>query len=164
MKFNKIYVDLDGVLFDISKRWVELYGFPIESNEKHHRQQFTKNFGHFIETNQFSNLELMHDALDLIHFLKHQPLPVEILGSTGWLATHRRVVDQKEICLQTHGIIFPRNFVPGKEHKKVFAAPYNILIDDTLPNIVDWNENGGAAVHHKDAKSTIQAVQNLLKL
>ena len=152
-KIDKIYLDLDGVIANFTKRYKEVYG--VDPDSKRGRKDFNDNFGNFIKTKQFETLELLPDASLLIEYLKNQELPVEILSSTGRPENHEEVSRQKTVWLCEHGIPFKGNFVPGKELKKNFASPTSLIIDDTLSVIDDWKEAGGPAIHHKNARDTI---------
>ena len=59
------------------------------------------------------------------------------------------------IWLQTHGITFTPNFVPGKKYKYKYAAPDKIIIDDTESVIEDWRKAGGIGILHKDWPTTL---------
>jgi hypothetical protein len=47
------------------------------------------------------------------------------------------------------------------KNKKEFATPKSILIDDRIANIIDWREAGGIAIHHINAKQTIDQLKSL---
>jgi hypothetical protein len=47
------------------------------------------------------------------------------------------------------------------KHKKDFATPKSILIDDRLDNIQGWREAGGIGIHHVSAKHTIDQLKVL---
>lgn len=152
-KIEKIYVDLDGVLCNFTKKFREVYA--IDPDSKEGRRNFGDFFERFIKDQHFASLEMMPDAFALIDYLRNLPLPIEILSSTGRPASHEEVSRQKMVWLQTHGITFKPNFVPGKELKQKFATPNSIIIDDTMSIIDDWKQSGGIAIHHKSARETM---------
>jgi len=47
------------------------------------------------------------------------------------------------------------------EHKKDFAAPNSILIDDREDNIDSWKKAGGIGILHKSANETIKELKKL---
>jgi hypothetical protein len=47
------------------------------------------------------------------------------------------------------------------KHKKDFASPTSILIDDRVDNIADWVGAGGISILHKNAKDTISQLKDL---
>ena len=53
-------------------------------------------------------------------------------------------------------------FVPGKQHKKQFAQPDTIIIDDTYAVIEAWENSGGIAIHHLNTPTTIQHLKAIL--
>ena len=161
-KFTKIYLDLDGVIADFAKRYKELFHITPEQADRN--RNFVGYFNSFIGTKQFASLDMMPDARLLLDHLNTLDIPVEILSSTAKQDSHEDISDQKRVWLISHGINYPRNFVPGKSLKYTFATPESIIIDDTLSVITDWIEAGGTAVHHTDAASTIASLDALLSI
>jgi hypothetical protein len=47
------------------------------------------------------------------------------------------------------------------KHKKDFAGPKNILIDDRSDNIDGWVQSGGIGILHTSASNTIQKLLDL---
>ena len=153
-KISCIYLDLDGVVADFKKRYKELY--HMEPREAEKKKEFNKFFDEFIATKQFETLDLMPGAMDGLVFLrKHLTIPTQILSSTANEDRYDEISKQKMIWLQTHGITFTPNFVPGKRHKYKFAGPDKIIIDDTQSVIDQWKEAGGIGILHKDWPSTL---------
>ena len=149
-----IYLDMDGVIADFTKRYKELY--RMEPREAEKKKEFDKFFDEFIATGQFATLDLMPGAMDGLTFLrKHLTIPTQILSSTASEARYDAISKQKMIWLQTHGITFTPNFVPGKRHKWKFAKRDTIIIDDTQSVIDDWRKAGGIGILHKDWPSTL---------
>jgi hypothetical protein len=145
---------MDGVIADFTKRYKELY--RMEPREAEKKQEFNKFFDEFIATEQFATLDLMPGAMDGLIFLrKHLTIPTQILSSTASEERYDAISKQKMIWLQTHGITFTPNFVPGKRHKWKFAKPDTIIIDDTQSVIDDWRKAGGIGILHKDWSSTL---------
>jgi hypothetical protein len=144
---------MDGVIADFYKRYYELYKLAPREAEK--KKEFNKYFDNFIESGQFATLELMPGAMQGIEFLRKAPVPTQILSSTANEARYDAISKQKMIWLETHGITFTPNFVPGKRHKYKFAGPDKIIIDDTESVINQWREAGGIGILHKDWPSTL---------
>ena len=154
LKISCIYLDMDGVIADFVKRYKELY--HMEPREAEKKKEFDKYFNEFIATGQFATLDLMPGAMDGLTYLrKHLTVPTQILSSTANEERYDAISKQKMIWLQTHGITFTPNFVPGKRHKYKFAAPDKIIIDDTESVIDDWRKAGGIGILHKDWVTTL---------
>jgi hypothetical protein len=159
-KIDKIYLDLDGVCCDFSKRYEELYDVtPKEANDQ---KMFGEYFDHFIHTGQFASLDPMEDADTLLKGLDITGIPVTILSSTAYEKVHKEISYQKEFWLSDNGIKYPYIFVPGKRLKSQYANPNSILIDDTESNINDWNNAGGIGILHKNAISTLKDLSAIL--
>ncbi len=153
-KISMIYLDMDGVIADFVKRYKEQYHMEPRDAEK--KKEFNKFFDEFIATKQFETLDLMPGAMDGLTFLrKHLTVPTQILTSTANEERYDEISKQKMIWLQTHGITFTPNFVPGKRHKWKFAGPDKIIIDDTPSVIDDWRKAGGIGILHTDWQHTL---------
>ena len=98
-KISMIYLDMDGVIADFTKRYKELYRMEPKDAEK--KKQFDKFFNEFIATGQFAKLDLMPGAMDGLTFLrKHLTIPTQILSSTANEARYEDISNQKLIWLQ----------------------------------------------------------------
>jgi FMN phosphatase YigB (HAD superfamily) len=157
---EKIYLDMDGVIADFSKKYRELY--KIYPHEAETYKTFDKFFNRFIEDREFAKLDLMPDTMMLIEYLKSLSIPTEILSSTSSEKRDAVIREQKLEWLKNHGIDFPAILVPGKRHKKNYSNAESLLIDDTEQNINQWREAGGVAIHHKDVISTLNILKGLL--
>lgn len=152
-KISVIYLDMDGVIANFNKRYEELFNIKPEKADR--SGIFGRQFDYFIAEGHFATLEMMPDAARLIEFLRKAPVPTQILSSTAREDSHDEISKQKMIWLQTHGITFTPNFVPGKRLKKNYAKPDAIIIDDTESVVDKWIDAGGLAVWHKNADSTL---------
>jgi phosphoglycolate phosphatase-like HAD superfamily hydrolase len=149
---KNIYLDMDGVIADFDKRYVELYKVSTKESErdKNWRQFFKK----FIEDGHFATLELMPEAIELMDYLKSTGIPITILSSTSSETRDSLIRPQKMEWLKKHKIDFPVILVPGAHLKKDYATPDSILIDDTNKNIDDWRREGGIGILYKDLLHT----------
>lgn len=145
---------MDGVLCNFEKRYKERYG---DISDRDRRSVFRPNFADFISTNQFATLEPMPDFHLLKHYLDSLDIPKQILSSTAYEETFETISRQKKEWLYENFVSWPDPiFVPGKRHKYKSAQPDTIIIDDTWSVIEDWRKHNGIAIHHKDAVSTIE--------
>ena len=146
-----LYVDLDGVLVDFIKGYKELTGIDI-SGSFHDDPEFWKPIDN-AGIKFWENLDWKKDGRKLWNYIeKYNP---EILSSPSKKNESR---------------IGKRNWVKGEmpgahlilrtsEHKKDFASPEAILIDDRKPNIDDWKGAGGIGILHKSADDTIKQLK-----
>ena len=154
-----VYLDMDGVLTDFTKRYIEL--FECEP-DKVHKKKWTPNWERFVGENNFQTLD-WHPAgkelyLGVKNFAKENNLRIDILTSAGGdhmidsiaLQKRRWLVENKVQHRYLH-------VVPGKRYKKDFAASNALIIDDMESVIARFRENGGNAIHHiGDAKATLE--------
>lgn len=159
----KIYLDIDGVLSDFEQRYVEKFGeFPKDSDKR--REYFWNNWAKFVDDKDFETLPMHKDAPKLLAAVKKlydSGIPVEILSSSGGGYSHEIVAHQKRKWLDDNGIKYKANIVPGGGHKAKYAAPWNILIDDT-ENVIDrYRKAGGTAIHYTDVDKAINELNTL---
>ena len=154
---------MDGVLCDFERKFEELYGEEALKNRD--RKLWTEDWPDFIQTNQFEELAKFPGADDLLLFIrKHPEIEVEILTSSGGQQYHDQVKEQKIVWLKKNSIAYKPNVVPGRKHKKEFAQPDAVLIDDTEDVIENFNRAGGIGILHRDAKETIKRLESLLNI
>ena len=144
---------MDGVIADFSKRYKEK--FRATPEETRNNKEFGGYFKKFIDDGEFSTLDLMPDAKELLQFLHELDIHKEILSSTARPENHGMIAPQKQMWLLKHNIHYKANLVPGKSLKYKYATPNSIIIDDTQSVIDDWNKAGGIGILHTDAVSTI---------
>ena len=153
LKISCIYLDMDGVICDFVGRYKKL--FNVDPDQTRNKKDFSNFFGKFIEGQNFATLEMLPHVSELLEFLRNAPVPTEILSSTARADSHENISRQKTIWLDSHGITFKRNFVPGKQLKKEYAKEDTLIIDDTESVITDWRIAGGHAIWHRDVPNTL---------
>jgi FMN phosphatase YigB (HAD superfamily) len=153
MEKYKIYCDMDGVLVDFDKGYKELTGKDIAG------QHYTDtDFWDPINKAGYDfwfKLEWMKDGKQLWKYIeKYGPelLSAPSRQNDSRVSKHDWV--NKELP-GTHLIL------RSAKHKKDFATPTSILIDDRLDNIQGWRDNGGIGIHHVSAKHTIDQLKVL---
>jgi hypothetical protein len=158
----KIYLDMDGVVANFEKRYIELFNESPGSSRD--RKEFSNNWTKFIEGKNFETLDWWPGGPELITYLGKNKLDVEILSSSGGNKYHDLVVEQKKKWIETFNLpeTWKVNIVAGRKKKAEFATPDSILIDDTLDVIEAFNKAGGIGIHHKDVGNTIMLLDILL--
>lgn len=154
-----IYIDMDGVIADFNRRYVEL--FNHEPGEKRD-EKFGERWRTLVDDEHFSSLDWMPDAQVLLDYLKSLDVQKAILSSTGGFNDHNSISKQKQKWLTNRFIVYPAIFVPGKQYKPGYANKDSLLIDDTLSIINAFRQAGGIAVHHTNAANTIDFVESWL--
>jgi hypothetical protein len=161
---KKIYLDMDGVLCNFERRYLELYDeLPGSMRD---RKDFNVNWDHFVQSEQFKTLDWWTGGRDLLTYItqyQHEnEVEVEILSSSGGQKYHREVAEQKIEWLRDKGIPFKANIVSGRKAKAEYATPESVLIDDTHDVIQGFIAAGGIGVHHKDIGNTLMMLDKLL--
>ena len=152
-KEYKIYCDMDGVLVDFDKGYLELTGHELDGS---HRSD--TDFWDPINAAGYDfwiNLEWMKDGKKLWSYIeKYNP---ELLSAPS-RQNESRVAKHDWVKKELPGV---QLILRSAKHKKDFAGPNNILIDDRIDNVNGWVEAGGIAILHTSANDTIKKLKEL---
>ena len=153
MSDYKIYCDMDGVLIDFDKGYLKLTGHQLDGE---HRTD--TNFWDPINAAGYDfwvNLEWMNDGKELWNYIKkYNP---SILSAPS-RQDESRVAKHDWVNKELPGT---QLLLRNAKHKKDFASPTSILIDDRIDNIEGWTGAGGIGIHHKNTKDTIKQLKRL---
>jgi FMN phosphatase YigB (HAD superfamily) len=153
MSEYKIFCDMDGVLVDFDKGYKELTGKDISG-------QFYSDTDFWDPINVagksfWVNLLWMNDGKRLWDYIKkHKPK----LLSAPSRQDDSRVGKHEWVERELPGVPL---LLRSAKHKKDFATPNSILIDDRLDNIQGWRDAGGIGIHHVNTKHTIDQLKVL---
>jgi FMN phosphatase YigB (HAD superfamily) len=149
----KIYCDLDGVLVDFNKGYFELTGHKLDGIYR-----TDTNFWDPINQAGYDfwiNLDWMPDGKELWSYIKkYKP---ELLSAPSRHPSSR-VAKYDWVNRELQGVHL---ILRSAKHKKDFASPTSILIDDRVDNIADWVGAGGIGILHKNAEDTILQLKDL---
>lgn len=151
---KKVYVDLDGVLFDFETKFKEDYGVPIE--------QLTQKGVDAIKERLagdmfFANLKPFDGAKAFIEHLVVDGYDVEFLTSIGKFNSDL-VLEQKLFAIDLHiSKDIKLNYTYSSEDKAKFLKNNNcaILIDDREKSLIPWEIAGGIGIQHISFVDTI---------
>jgi hypothetical protein len=153
MENFRIYCDMDGVLVDFNKGYKELTGVDLGTehrNDTHFWDPINKAGYDF-----WINLEWMSDGKRLLNYIeKYEPK----LLSAPSRQEDSRVAKFDWVYKELPDV---KLILRSAKHKKDFAGPKNILIDDRPDNIDGWIQSGGIGILHTSASDTIQKLQDL---
>jgi 5'(3')-deoxyribonucleotidase len=144
---------MDGVLIDFDKGYLKLTGHQLDGS---HRTD--TNFWDPINAGGYDfwiNLEWMNDGKELWDYIKkYNP---SILSAPS-RQNESRVAKHDWVNRELPGT---QLHLRNAKHKKDFATPNSILIDDRIDNIEGWREAGGIGIHHINTKDTIEQLKKL---
>ena len=149
----KIYCDMDGVLVNFDKGYHDLTGNDIKGEfftDSHFWDPINKAGKNF-----WVNLEWQPDGKELWDYIKqYKPK----LLSAPSRQDDSRVGKHEWVERELPGVPL---LLRTAKHKKDFADPNSILIDDRLDNIQGWREKGGIGIHHTSTNETIKELKKL---
>jgi hypothetical protein len=152
-KTYKIYCDMDGVLTNFDKAYHDLTGKDISGefySDTHFWDPINKAGKKF-----WVNMEWQPDGKQLWNYIKeYKPK----LLSAPSRQDDSRVGKHEWVERELPGVPL---LLRTAKHKKDFASPDSILIDDRLDNIEGWREKGGIGIHHTSTNETIKELEKL---
>lgn len=169
-----IFCDMDGVLTDFPKRFRELEGNKDSLNPNEYESKYgQKSFWEIVDVGgveYWSDMEWMSDGQKLWHWL--MPYKPTILSApsrnpSSREGKHKWILSNLGIS-QNFYTINPKKWKPGyriilNSQKHLFVRnEFDILIDDTPGKIAKWEAAGGTGILHKDAKTTIKRLSEIL--
>lgn len=154
-KFNELFLDLDGVMFDFDGGVKKITGklpHELDKREMWKRINSTPNF--------FFNLDLLPRAMEMYRYIKTLEMTHDVKtriltglpSMTGSADQKRRAVAQY-IDQDLEVIVLP------SKNKVLHAKPNAILIDDREEMTSPWSRQGGFAILHRSVDETIEILK-----
>ena len=158
MSKQKIFIDFDGVIFDTEQRVVE---------RKNLRPDISWN-DFFEELDWFELLDeakVINNAIDYILEGQEKTKQLAILTKIHTLIE----MEAKVKALRSRKVEVPILFVPPHVKKSQIYLPNNgeILIDDSIKNLIDWEQKGGKSIYFSekaDVSSQFETIKALNKI
>lgn len=138
---NKIFIDFDGVIFDTERRVVE----RKNQNPNISWNEFFKKLDWF---QLLEESKVINNAIDYILEGQAKSQQIAILTKIHTLVE----MEAKVKALRSRKVEVPVLFVPPHVKKSQIYLPNNgeILIDDSIKNLIDWEEKGGKSVYFNE--------------
>lgn len=155
MSNDKFFIDFDGVIFDTEKRVVE---------RKNQNPDISWN-EFFEKLDWFQLLEeskVINNAIDYILEGQAQLKQIAILTKIHTLVE----MEAKVKALRSRKVEVPVLFVPPHVKKSQIYLPNNgeILIDDSVKNLIDWEQKGGKGIHFNEELDSIEPFETIKTL
>lgn len=155
---ENVFIDFDGVIFDTEKRVVE---------RKKLRPDISWNV-FFEELDWFELLEeakVINNAIDYILEAQSKSKQIAILTKIHTLIE----MEAKVRALRSRNVEIPILFVPPHIKKSQIYLPNNgeILIDDSVKNLIDWEQKGGRGLYFSenlDSSNQFEIVKSLRRI
>ena len=154
---KKVFIDFDGVIFDTEKRVVEKKQNPdISWNEFFEKLDWFQ----LLEESQVIN-----NAIEYILECQVRSQQIAILTKIHTLIE----MEAKVKALRSRKVEVPALFVPPHIKKSQIYLPNNgeILIDDSIKNLIDWELNGGKGIYFNEdltSNNQFETVKTLSKI
>ena len=149
-----VYLDLDGVLFDLHAALVRFTGIPMPMEDRN--ALFKTYLPFFVDAGGFATIPVLEKAYELVHGVLSAPCHVAILTSGGSFHDSRgEIARQKKVCLDA---AFPDLsqvpfcFTSSGASKSIMANKKSFLIDDHSPNIEKFVGAGGRGIIYRPSE------------
>ena len=155
---ENVFIDFDGVIFDTEKRVVE---------RKKLRPDISWNV--FVEELDWFELleeaKVINNAIDYILEAQSKSKQIAILTKIHTLIE----MEAKVRALRSRNVEIPILFVPPHIKKSQIYLPNNgeILIDDSVKNLIDWEQKGGRGLYFSenlDSSNQFEVVKSLRRI
>ena len=158
-----IYFDMDGVIADFDRGVKELCGIdPIDQSIR--SEEITVQMWNAIRKvpHFYYKLEPLEEGMELFRIL-YDACPEKIQILSAQPKQKRRILtaepDKRAWC-EKYLPDIPVNITLRRE-KPLFARPRNILIDDYIANIINWEKEGGIGIHFTSKDDALEKLKNL---
>jgi hypothetical protein len=152
-----IYSDMDGVLSDFDKRFMEFSdGIPPGQYEQRRgKEEFWKLIDDTVGVPFWAGMDWMSDGKEYWNYIeKYNPIILSAPSKKEESKYGKRIWKKRNMP-NSKMILVPA------WKKKEYATPTSILIDDRADNINQWEAAGGIGILHTDAASTIAKLKKL---
>lgn len=155
MNNKKIFIDFDGVIFDTEKRVVE----RKNENPNLTWNEFFANLDWF---QLLDEAKVINNAIDYILDGQTRTKQLAVLTKIHTLLE----MEAKTKALRSRKIKIPILFVPPHIKKSQIYLPNNgeILIDDSIKNLIDWKEKGGSGIYFNEELVSTQEFMTIKTL
>ena len=152
---NKIFIDFDGVIFDTEQRVVE----QKNKNPDISWNEIFKNLDWF---KLLEESKIINNAIDYILEGQSKGMQIQILTKIHTLLE----MQAKVHALRERKVEVPILFVPPYIKKSQIYLPNNgeILVDDSIKNLIDWKKNGGTGIYFNEDLKNVPEFETIKSL
>jgi len=145
---RQIYLDLDGVMADFDRHFLELFGMESKDLDDPTLWKKINGYGKF-----FLELPLCPGAMDFFETIRaRNPIVLTACPKTNYQVA---AIQKREWVREHLGTDIQVLPVLGGKNKVLFMHKKgDILIDDFEKNCIPWREHGGEAIVHRNFEYT----------
>lgn len=161
-----LYLDMDGVLVDFDSEYQKRFDISLETRNQMASEYFWKVFN-TNSKNFFLEAPPYQDTIKSVSTIRELSIEhkfnLEILTALPKMSRYPSAKFEKRAWLVMHGLdLIPFNVGPFAEDKHKHCQKGDILIDDNVLNIVQWNDSGGIGIFHHNWPATIKYLTTVL--
>lgn len=149
-----IYCDLDGVLADFDGGYYNLFHIMPRTVERPYLWYQIEKL-----ENYWLNLALMPDSDLLLNELKKHAF--KILTGLPKIGFEKAETQKRQWVQKYIGEGVPVICTFSKDKALYCKGKEDILIDDWMPNIQDWQKAGGTGIFYRNAKQVLDELKNM---
>ena len=157
-----IYLDMDGVVANMLGYFKEKTGKNFEDLPSKERWDLAAEY-----QDMYAELDMLDGAKEMFNTIqtlaKQYHFDFQILTAIPLLKSFPNAEKQKEEWVRKHlSKTIKFNIGPHAVNKQEWCKPGDILIDDSVRNIEQWNEKGGIGITHRSPYRTITVLRRVL--
>lgn len=152
----KTYIDFDGVIIDSEKKLFEDYhklNIRNQDTKKEHIQKYDW-------TELLDNSEIINNAIEILKELSLQDIAVLTKVFSADNEGAAKIKSLRKLGIFCEVILVPYNL----NKTDVVDPKGNILVDDTVHNLDDWNNKGGIPIFFNKDNLDIDGWDNQNKI
>lgn len=159
----KVYIDLDGVLVDLEAGYKSVIGNTL--SQSHIMGKTGKEMWEEIEEkdpNFWLMLNPTKECNVILAYLEYLYSLENLYVLTAAVKTEKKkCIEHKKRWVDFNTEIAYRNTIVCMRHEKQDYASGNILIDDNMLNINEWNSKGGVGIHYVNFFKLVDDLKNI---
>ncbi len=163
---STIYLDMDGVVADFDAAVSQILGYNREPFTRYPDEDWQQILNH---PRFYRHLPICKDAkylvTNVLHMAHQKSMDVKFLSALPKGNDFPWAAYDKVMWAQDYFPMIPVWIGPYSEDKQLRSKKGDVLIDDRVSNIDQWNSKGGFGILHKgDVENTLTELKAFLKI
>jgi len=140
------YIDFDGVIFDTEVNLFDSNYYELKEQPGFSKEEYVQNIDWY---NLIMKSKEINDSIKLLKEMKDAIILTKINSLYNEASAKIKIL--RDLDVRNNIILVPFNY----KKSNIVRADGNILVDDTVHNLVEWEKDGGVSLFFsKDGRDT----------